>query len=71
MALRFVLKEKPLFRPPSWGESPQAELRSDTTRVSQNPKCLQNLQLTNGVQWAPFLFLASVNFMEEHVCVAL
>lgn len=73
MTLRFVLKEKPLFRPPSGGESPGAELRSDTPRVSSNPKCFQNLNLlNNGVSLTPFVFLKALdeNSVEEFVCVA-
>lgn len=76
MAPRFVLKEKPLFRPPSWGESPGAELRFDTRRVSQNPKCLKNLNLlTNGVLGAPFVFYSGLSnsesgFMKECICAA-
>jgi hypothetical protein len=76
MAPRLFVKEKPLFRPPSWGASPQAragaKLRQDTTRVSGNPKCFKNLNLlTNGVLSTPFLFsVPEKSFMKEFVCVA-
>lgn len=59
MAQRLFFKEKSLYWPPSGG-SPGEKSRLHTLRVSEYPKCQQNLNINinkiNGVHVTPFCF---------------
>lgn len=61
--LESFLRKKSLYWPPSGG-SPGDKSRLNTLRVSEYPKCLQNLNIdinkSNGVHVTPFCFFKGV-----------